>query len=564
GEIELISEEPQEGKTDLEVEIKDEKVGFYLRVNKFLEREFKKFYRKANEVKKVLETQKEKYLAHLAEIGFKDYFTDQARWLFSDQKDLKTIALKMASGEIDLDDYTEGRSKQIEMALTGGKKFDELEQTGVDRLPKSRGKRLSRIERSTLESLESQEEIVNRLSQEYFGSLPKTTQVELADIIKAVQENEFYRQVVKAQKETFSADKLYDNCDHCLEAGSLAPFKRGGDFSPSTSLISPSGAVAAQLVSNQNAEKISQFIYTKPERDNFIFPFDMREDITGPFFTNFQPEMLAILELKGKGSCTETITSKISKKAISKLLWNLSTLGVDIDKNSTASYKGVDFLKDELFHPPKDKQKKRIEDSKRLFPFNGAKPKLAPEDLSDRLDLSSPINTAQQGQTLNELTLLKTDRLYDGFASTDKIYKELGRYAEELQGLLSDAEIKEAETKWEKRWEPIFDLLIEKDGDRYNLYPQGFQEAKDVEEDDEPEITLTKGEKTQIGNLTVLIKDGYLQLGTTKYELIPHPRWENYYGLDINPESLGILQAYCEEVPVRIQIETGKENYEKN
>ncbi|CAG8825724.1 5152_t:CDS:2, partial [Racocetra persica] len=62
-----------------------------------------------------------------------------------------------------------------------------------------------------------------------------------------------------------------------------------------------------------------------------------------------------------------------------------STLGVDIDKNSTASYKGVDFLKDELFHPPTYKQKKRVEDSKRLFicnpPFNRAKPKLAPEEM---------------------------------------------------------------------------------------------------------------------------------------------------------------------------------------
>jgi hypothetical protein len=35
----------------------------------------------------------------------------------------------MASKKIDIDDYGEGRSKQIETALTGGKRFDEIEQS---------------------------------------------------------------------------------------------------------------------------------------------------------------------------------------------------------------------------------------------------------------------------------------------------------------------------------------------------------------------------------------------------------------------------------------------------
>jgi hypothetical protein len=42
---------------------------------------------------------------------------------------MKAIALKMANKEIDIDDYTEGRSKQIEIALTKGKRFDEIEQS---------------------------------------------------------------------------------------------------------------------------------------------------------------------------------------------------------------------------------------------------------------------------------------------------------------------------------------------------------------------------------------------------------------------------------------------------
>jgi hypothetical protein len=53
GEVELIQKEPQAGKTDFEVQIKDDKVRFYIRIDKFVEREFKKFYKKADEVQRV-------------------------------------------------------------------------------------------------------------------------------------------------------------------------------------------------------------------------------------------------------------------------------------------------------------------------------------------------------------------------------------------------------------------------------------------------------------------------------------------------------------------------------
>jgi hypothetical protein len=105
----------------------------------------------------------------------------------------------------------------------------------------------------------------------------------------------------------------------------------------------------------------------------------------------------------------------------------------------------------------------------------------------------------------------------------------------------------------EKCWEHIFDLLIEKDGDQYNLYPKGFQEAANDWEDDEPEITLTAGKETQLGNLTVLIQDNAVHLGAEKYELVPHPKWETYYGIDISPKSLQILQDYYEEEAARIE-----------
>jgi hypothetical protein len=111
--------------------------------------------------------------------------------------------------------------------------------------------------------------------------------------------------------------------------------------------------------------------------------------------------------------------------------------------------------------------------------------------------------------------------------------------------------------KTEKHWEHIFDLLIEKDGNQYNLYPKGFQEAKrtwssDIEYD-EPEITLTTGKETKLSDLTVLIQDNVLYLGAEKYELVPHPKWETYYGIDISPKSLQILKDYCEEEVARIE-----------
>jgi hypothetical protein len=96
-------------------------------------------------------------------------------------------------------------------------------------------------------------------------------------------------------------------------------------------------------------------------------------------------------------------------------------------------------------------------------------------------------------------------------------------------------------------------LLIEKDGNQYNLYPKGFQEAANDWEDNEPEITLTAGEETQLGNLTSLIQDNVLYLGAEKYELVPHPKWEAYYGINISSESLQILQDYCEEEAARIE-----------
>jgi hypothetical protein len=78
GEIELIFTEPEEGKTDLEVQETDKGVVFFIRINKFLEREFKKFYKNADEVKQVFTSRKEKHLSRLAELGFKDYFKEQA------------------------------------------------------------------------------------------------------------------------------------------------------------------------------------------------------------------------------------------------------------------------------------------------------------------------------------------------------------------------------------------------------------------------------------------------------------------------------------------------------
>jgi hypothetical protein len=119
GKVELITEEPQEGKLDFEVMEKDNRVVFVIRATKFIEREFKKFYRDADEVKEILRNRREKYLSHLAEVGFKDHFSYEAERLFGDDEQLKTIALKMANKEIDIDDYSDGRSKQIETALTG-------------------------------------------------------------------------------------------------------------------------------------------------------------------------------------------------------------------------------------------------------------------------------------------------------------------------------------------------------------------------------------------------------------------------------------------------------------
>jgi len=42
---------------------------------------------------------------------------------------MKEIALKITNKEIDLDNYSNGRSKQIEVLLTNGKRFDELKQS---------------------------------------------------------------------------------------------------------------------------------------------------------------------------------------------------------------------------------------------------------------------------------------------------------------------------------------------------------------------------------------------------------------------------------------------------
>src|ERR1051325_1097600 len=73
--VELVFESPQDGKLDFEVKIDESGlITFYIRVEKFIEREFKKFYENANEVKKVLEERKEIYLEHLAEVGFKECF----------------------------------------------------------------------------------------------------------------------------------------------------------------------------------------------------------------------------------------------------------------------------------------------------------------------------------------------------------------------------------------------------------------------------------------------------------------------------------------------------------
>jgi len=58
--------EPQKNKLDFEVQINGGVILFFIRVQNYLLREFKKFYQNADEVKKVLESLKERRLAELS------------------------------------------------------------------------------------------------------------------------------------------------------------------------------------------------------------------------------------------------------------------------------------------------------------------------------------------------------------------------------------------------------------------------------------------------------------------------------------------------------------------
>jgi hypothetical protein len=252
-DTELVFETSQEGKLDFEVEETNidlaERVIFTIRVDKFIEREFKKFYQNADEVKRVLENQKEKYFSQLSELGFKDYFKYHVIRLFSNNQQLADTALKMANGEIDIDDYSDGRSKQIEVALAGSR-FEEVKQSNfanyqeyTDYLKDLRVKkeklvglqraiekdwrelkdrhwsgmwdwlrtdeRKKEAKRLFKEGQKTKESLGKKWAEEYFNSLPKTTQVKYENVEKSVINKiaDWEGEIVREEKKTWTDEQ---------------------------------------------------------------------------------------------------------------------------------------------------------------------------------------------------------------------------------------------------------------------------------------------------------------------------------------------------------------------
>ncbi|CAI2161368.1 10311_t:CDS:10 [Funneliformis geosporum] len=198
GNIIINFEYPSDGK-DFDCKV-NENDNLVLTIGKGI-RDFKKYYSEADEIENSLKELHEKHLSRLNEL---------------------------AKGEINIDDYSMGRTKQIEELLTGGKRISELEQKDYsgyqtfnsakteltnkkDRLInltreiqrdwktiKERqqnglssylGKKIYEI-KETLGDDSKTEDLINQLSQEYFNSLPQTTPLSLEKDVKSQIYNE--------------------------------------------------------------------------------------------------------------------------------------------------------------------------------------------------------------------------------------------------------------------------------------------------------------------------------------------------------------------------------------